>query len=296
MLGLRKEVSQVDLYKEILKDSVPFGFWVSMLDGASNFVMLFARKNSNGVFRVFATVLNPNTAPLACLGFDDISEKEFETLFERIFRENMPLKIDLSVGTKILSESIHSAQKEKTQIPYELLSWRQLTYDIEPLDKNLEDFFKSHFEKIRLNEFSFKKLLKQEFMQNWFIKYGDNPVFDKILEEIEEKSFTIEDIEDRISKNSDEIFKNFEKTLLYQAYFMHCAKIKDVADILYSLTNKNGFKKDFQELILKKSVHEHFLKEAEPENNITVFKKEKKENKRAKLILSIIEDKWQKEF
>ncbi len=299
MLGLRKEVGQIELYKNILKDSAPLGFWASMLDGASNFVLLFARKNVLGNFRVFVTVLNPHIAPLACLGFDDLGQKEFETLFGRIFNENMPVKIDLSVGVKILNELTIKAQKQKLQVPYELLSWRQLTYDIEPVAGDLEDFFKSHFEKIRLNEFSFKKLLKQDFMQNWFIAHGDNPVFDKILEEIEKKSFAIEDIEKRIKENADDIFAGFEKTLLYQAYFAHCANNKDVADILYALSEiseKQPLDKKFQELIMKKSVYEHFSKETEPDNNTTVFKKEKKENVNAKRVLSIIKDKWQSEF
>ncbi len=296
MLGLRKEVSQIELYKNILKDSVPLGFWASMLDGASNFVLLFARKNLNGTFRSFATVLNPHTAPLACLGFDDINQKDFETMFGRIFNENIPVKIDLSAGVKILNELINKAQKEKLQVPYELLSWRQLTYDIEPLSQDLEEFFKSNLKKIQLNEFSFKKLLKQDFMKNWFITYGDNPAFDNILEKIEKKSFTIEDIEERIKENTDEIFASFEKTLLYQAYFSHCAKMYDIANILYSLTQKSEFRKKFQEIILKKSVYENFLKEVQPDNNTTVFKKDKKENANAKRILSIIEDKWQSEF
>lgn len=300
LMGLREIPSRKELFKEALKGSSPLGFWASTADGADNFSLIFARQKNSSEISTFFTVVNMKYGASACFGFDSIVYAEFEKILKRFFANSYMIPLEISIGQKLLENSIQKAHKSPHKIPYELLCWRNLTYDIESSNLDVEKHFAENLEKINLTQFDYKRIINEDFIQNWFFKSNENKGFDELINKIfTEKPKTIEILEDLIEENLEKIFSDgiFDKKLLYQAYFLKKIELNQIANILFSLIEPSNFKSELQKNIIKKSIYQFFLTALSKEDGqkIHLFTKKQKNNAAeidAEFYINLIEAKW----
>jgi len=298
--GLRENFSQLETYKKLLHGSIPHSFWVCTVDGTSNFPCVFARERKNGTIQTFFTVINIEEGPCACFGFNEVAKDEFDIILQRFFKNSEATQIPVEIGVKILNESIEKTLEEDKKLPYELLCWRQITLDIEPDARNLEDIFKENLNNIHLGEYELRRVLKGNIVDTWFYKYGDNDDYDALIDEIiSVKIPTISKIEELILKYKDKIFEGtIDKRLLYHAYFTACSGLTNIANILYSLIQPSKYRDEFLKTMLKKSIYEYFLSLREPKSTSggkTFFElRQEKKNKDIDVdyFVDLIEREW----
>lgn len=307
LMGLREEQSKKELFKESFKGSIPFGYWVSPIDGGDNFSIIFARETNNALknalgghseISTFFTVVNLAHGASACFGFNSISKDEFNLILKRFFGNSLPIELELSVGQRLLEESVKKSRKP----PYELLCWRTLTYDTEAFEGDLDAEFKRELEKIELDQAGFEKLIDSAYIGDWFFKYGQNLAVDVIIDKINEhKPKTIGDIDVLIEEALCAIFEDvepkiFNKKLLMQAYFAHRAGDTEIANILYALIEPSNLKSELLIHIVQKSIYKYFLEIAlKPSSGaINIFSKKEVPKNLADpdFYIKLIESEW----
>ncbi|MBE7706756.1 MAG: hypothetical protein E7Z91_05910 [Cyanobacteria bacterium SIG30] len=282
LLGLRKEKTREEIYSEILYDSKPLNGWVSDIDGAFNFVLMFARENLNSTISFFATVLNLANGAVECFGFEDLERSEFREIAKNIYKKDKVTEIGAEKAANILTKITKNAIINDIEQCYELYAWQTLTCDIKE-DENIEDEINNCLEYTNLKKEDIKSIIK--YFDNWFINYGDNQAFDKLINEINQIK-EIEKIEEIIKEKQGLILnKNIDDMLLYQSYFLKQNHKNELSKILNSIRKDEKTKKELKNLIIKKSIIIHYKNQKE-----NLFIKTKNE------ILDIIEEKWQKEF
>ncbi len=291
LLGLRENFSKKELYAHRLQDSKPIGYWASLVDGADNFSLIFARERDGGEISTFFTVINLNKGAAASFGFNDISKEEFDTILKRFFADSPMIKLDISIGQKLLENSFNAHK-----IPYELLCWRVLTYDIDPFDKDLDAHFIVGLQKKQLNS-----TITDKYIENWFFKYGDNAAFDAVIDRINEhRPQTIGAIDVLIEDSMCNIFSNeepeiFNRKLLYQAYFVSLLNDRDAANALYSLIEPSDMKSDLLLHIVQKSIYKYFLERRQKPDTgkVYMFSKEGKQKSiDYDFYIKLIESEW----
>lgn len=305
MMGLREIYSKKELFKENFENSTPLGYWVSPIDGANNFSLVFARQRDGEEISTFFTVINLENGTSACFGFDGIDIKEFEKILRRFFTDSYMIRLDIPLGQKLLEDSIKKTYKLNQKVPYELLCWRSLTYDIESCDDEAADVFANDLQKIKLNEFDFEKVLKDESVENWFFKPDENIEFDSLINQIiEMKPETIEEIENLIEEKCQSIVCSKENSLieilnnklLHQAYFLTKIDNDKIANALFSLIEPSEFKTKFLNHLFKKSIYQYFLDKEEKPSAVAAHVFLKNRNNGADIdhsfYIKLIESKW----
>ncbi len=170
--GLRKNITTLEYYKELFKTSRPLDFFVSSIDGESNFSLIFSRAYDNGAISTFFAVFNLETGPVSCFGLSNITKAEYENIILRFFKDSEKIPLDMHFAKTMIDEFIDFALRNKTYIPYELLCWRQLTYDIESLDIPVEEFIKNNLTPFNLSAANLKYATGSEYTSKWFFKYS----------------------------------------------------------------------------------------------------------------------------
>ena len=308
LMGLREEQSRKELFKESFKGSIPFGYWVSPIDGGDNFSLIFAREKydalgdaigsalgGEGEISTFFTVINLAHGASACFGFSAVSKDEFNTIFKRFFGDSEPIELELPAGQRLLEESVKKSKKP----PYELLCWRTLTYDIDPLEGDLDAEFKLELKRVKVD---FEKLIDSPYIKNWFFKYGQNLAVDAIIDKINEhRPQTIGDIDVLVEEALCAIFEDvepeiFNKKLLMQAYFVHRAGDIEAANALYSLIEPGSAKTELLLHIVQKSIYKYFLdREQMPSGGVINIFSKKEESKNLadpEFYINLIESEW----
>jgi len=308
--GLRKNITTLEYYTELFKNSKPLDIFVSSIDGASNFSYIFSRKYDNGSISAFFAVINLETGPVSCFGLSNISEPEYKGILQRFFRDTEKIPLNFSFGKALLDHFCNFAAEMKKVIPYELLCWRQLTYDIKTTDAALEDFMAQNLVcNSKINEFDIRRAINSDYASAWFFTYNKKNLdftflIDKLcaLKEGEFEKFDI--LTSEFIKNTSETPKKstmlsfLKKRFLYQGYFLKCLEFENLSSLFYSIYCNDEALCRFYEYSIKKSVYEFFLnlqnlKDCTDENNI--FSRGRKLSFfdfNAKKMLELIEKKW----
>ncbi len=304
--GMRKDFEPLEYYSKLFSESKPLGFYVSPIDGSSNFSLVFAREN-NGAVSTFFAVLNLNHGPLSCFGLSNISKNEYENVLSRFFKDTDKIPLDNEAGRLLIDESIELAFKNNETVPYEILCWRQLTYDIKPVYTALSDFIKTSLSDrniFKVNDIDIKRTTNCDYVQKWFFPYSVNyPEFMTLIDKIcalDEKDFENFDIltKEFLSNSRTQLFLELKQRFLYQAYFLKCQQFKNLSSLFYSLYLDDTALKKVYDFSIKKSVYEFFLnlqnlKDMTDKNN--VFAKQRKVkffDFNSELMLKLIEKKW----
>jgi hypothetical protein len=303
MAGLRKNVSQTELYKELLQGSIPCGVWVCVPDGASNFSIVFARERKCGTVQTFFVALNLKVGPIACFGFNELAKSDFDEVLNRFFKNTDSAMLDVEVGVKILNENTEKALQMGADVPYELFAWRQITYDIEPDERSVENILSEGLARVELGEYELKRIVRGNIVDTWFIKSGENEHFDKLMEEISAlNEATVENIEKSLKKSLPAVFQEDEinDMLFYHAYVSAKSGLVNIANILFSLREPSKIRDEFLMTMLKKSVYEYFLsaqEEKTAQKPVRVLFEAKKKGGAAfdaQYFIELIESNWVK--
>ncbi len=303
--GLRKNITTLEYYKELFKTSRPLDFFVSSIDGESNFSLIFSRAYDNGAISTFFAVFNLETGPVSCFGLSNITKAEYENIILRFFKDSEKIPLDMHFAKTMIDEFIDFALRNKTYIPYELLCWRQLTYDIESLDIPVEEFIKNNLTPFNLSAANLKYATGSEYTSKWFFKYSSKyPELTSLIDgicELNEENF--EDFDkitsDFISnyKNTS-LYKILKKRFLYQSFFFKSLGFKNLTSLFSSIYLEDELLKGFFEFSIQRSVYEFFLeleelKESKDKRNIFFERKKVKHfDFNSKKMLELIEKKW----
>ncbi len=283
--GLRKKISQSDLYKEILSNSRPLSAWVTNVDGASNFVLVYSRERQDLTISFFSVIVNLKYGVAECFGFENLERFEFRDIAKNIYNDDKIYQISVKDAVLLLKSAEEISKKSVYGIPYEYFAWRTLTYDIETL-KNPEDEIKNSLNKITLVKSHIDSIKNAPFFKSWFLKADDSKEFIELLNEINlmEDLSTIDGV---INKYMSDIFNDtFDKQLFYQAYILHLAGQDELSNILNTMITDESIKKEIQKYILKKSILFYYDEQSDNIFAKNINKKVAKE----------IKNQWEKEF
>ena len=197
------------------------------------------------------------------------------------------------------------ALKNKTYIPYELLCWRQLTCDIEPLEVSIEDYLMQNLTPFELPPANLKQATGSEYTSKWFFNYSEKyPELVNLIAEIcALKQENFDDFDDIVStfilnfKNLN-LHKILRKRFLYQSFFFKSLGFKNLSSLFASIFLVDEVFVQFFEFSIKRSVYEFFLNLEALKTSTdkrTIFLKEKKIkffDFNSKLMLELIEKKW----
>lgn len=250
-------------YSDILSNSKPFKAFISHIDGHANFVLFFARKTENDIYTAFSTVFNLKTGIVACFGVENVEHALYQKYFDKIFFKNEHVEIDFNIVASMFEYFADFCQKKSFKIPYEFLVWRQLVYDISPVNMPFEEFLNSNFRKIEINLFEKRKLLQSDFLSTWFFKYGENAHFSALINEISNCNSEF-DIKNSINSYFKQIFDDIplDLMLLFEAYILKRAS-NPMYNVLFTVLSDNEIKEDFMKKIIINSLIEHFISKYE---------------------------------
>jgi len=223
----------------------------------------------------------------------------------RFFKDTEKIPLEFSFAKSLMDNFSDFALQNKSYIPYELLCWRQLTYDIEPLDVSVEDFLKQNLTPFKLPPANLKQATGSEYTSKWFFNYSEKypELIDLIGKICALKQENFEDFDNIVSdfvlnfKNLN-LHKILKKRFLYQSFFFKSLGFKNLSSLFASIFLVDEVFIQFFEFSIKRSVYEFFLNLEYLKNSTdkrNIFLKEKKVkffDFNSKLMLELIEKKW----
>ncbi len=299
--GVRNKPEKEILYKELLKGSKPLGFYYSLADGNSNISCVFAREKEDKTIQTFFNVFNLNLGTISSFGFNEMLKEDFEIVLKRFFKSSLKAKLTPQEGKKLFDYFEGLNYKTGQNIPYEHLCWRQLTYDIKNDNDELSKFLTKNLKKILLSEKIIEEILNSAIFENWFLNVENSEKLKSIIANIDENEIlNIEEIEQEILKKTDELLledkERITQKITYQSYILAESKMSTTANSLYSTTFSDDALKILLRHIFKKSIYEHYYKNAQSSEikGVNIFRKIEKSTTTdfAKKLVKAIEEKW----
>ena len=299
MSGFYSESKLYNFYKTLLRDFEEPKAAITTPDGNSNFSVLISRKTRQGSCFLFFVAINIELGPFSCFGFSSLTENDHDTIIKRFFNSRERFFIPIEEAKAILNTLTLRRISLNKIIPYEYFCWERLLDDVEPKDGELFQILEKNLTKKELTSEVQNLTDNSPYFENWFFRYSKNipwfsKMIDKILELKDEELYKINGLIEEYSKNED-LKEAIKKRLKFLAYCLNKNNKKELADTYYSLIFNEKELKTFLENILKRSVYEFALTLNLPrKEEAGLFKKpeNKKDNKKAKLIIDFVEKEW----
>lgn len=299
MSGFYSESKLYNFYKTLLRDFEEPKAAITTPDGNSNFSVLISRKTHQGSCFLFFVAINIELGPFSCFGFSSLTENDHDTIIKRFFNSRERFFIPIEEAKAILNTLTLRRISLNKIIPYEYFCWERLLDDVEPKDGELFQILEKNLTKKELTSEVQNLTDNSPYFENWFFRYSKNipwfsKMMDKILELKDEELYKISGLIEEYSKNED-LKEAIKKRLKFLAYCLNKNNKKELADTYYSLIFNEKELKTFLENILKRSVYEFALTLNLPrKEEAGLFKKpeNKKNNKKAKLIIDFVEKEW----
>ena len=299
MSGFYSESKLYNFYKTLLRDFEEPKAAITTPDGNSNFSVLISRKTRQGSCFLFFVAINIELGPFSCFGFSSLTENDHDTIIKRFFNSRERFFIPTEEAKAILNTLTLRRISLNKIIPYEYFCWERLLDDVEPKDGELFQILEKNLTKKELTSEVQNLTDNSPYFENWFFRYSKNipwfsKMMDKILELKDEELYKINGLIEEYSKNED-LKEAIKKRLKFLAYCLNKNNKKELADTYYSLIFNEKELKTFLENILKRSVYEFALTLNLPrKEEAGLFKKpeNKKDNKKAKLIIDFVEKEW----
>ena len=299
MSGFYSESKLYNFYKTLLRDFEEPKAAITTPDGNSNFSVLISRKTRQGSCFLFFVAINIELGPFSCFGFSSLTENDHDTIIKRFFNSRERFFIPIEEAKAILNTLTLRRISLNKIIPYEYFCWERLLDDVEPKDGELFQILEKNLTKKELTSEVQNLINNSPYFENWFFRYSKNipwfsKMMDKILELKDEELYKINGLIEEYSKNED-LKEAIKKRLKFLAYCLNKNNKKELADTYYSLIFNEKELKTFLENILKRSVYEFALTLNLPrKEEAGLFKKpeNKKDNKKAKLIIDFVEKEW----
>ena len=299
MSGFYSESKLYNFYKTLLRDFEEPKAAITTPDGNSNFSVLISRKTRQGSCFLFFVAINIELGPFSCFGFSSLTENDHDTIIKRFFNSRERFFIPIEEAKAILNTLTLRRISLNKIIPYEYFCWERLLDDVEPKDGELFQILEKNLTKKELTSEVQNLTDNSPYFENWFFRYSKNipwfsKMMDKILELKDKELYKINGLIEEYSKNED-LKEAIKKRLKFLAYCLNKNNKKELADTYYSLIFNEKELKTFLENILKRSVYEFALTLNLPrKEEAGLFKKpeNKKDNKKAKLIIDFVEKEW----
>lgn len=299
MSGFYSESKLYNFYKTLLRDFEEPKAAITTPDGNSNFSVLISRKTRQGSCFLFFVAINIELGPFSCFGFSSLTENDHDTIIKRFFNSRERFFIPIEEAKAILNTLTLRRISLNKIIPYEYFCWERLLDDVEPKDGELFQILEKDLTKKELTSEVQNLINNSPYFENWFFRYSKNipwfsKMMDKILELKDEELYKINGLIEEYSKNED-LKEAIKKRLKFLAYCLNKNNKKELANTYYSLIFNEKELKTFLENILKRSVYEFALTLNLPrKEEAGLFKKpeNKKDNKKAKLIIDFVEKEW----
>ena len=289
---------------ETIKNSKVYNTYISFVDGNSDFTLVFSRITKENFIDLLLTTINTKKGIKSCMGFNEITQENFDSIIKRLFTDSAPININ-PIALKSLFEHYYTKTlKNNIEPPYELIVWKKIMNDIRTINFDISDFINSKLELIELNEEKVRKLCCATIMETWYYAQGQNQALDELIKEIEENHITdLDEINEKISKlikenllPNKEFISDLQSKLLLQSYVAYLANFKATSACTYSLCFNKKYLKTFIHSCLDKSIYYYLnnkLKELEEKDS--VFQKNSKSNftkDEIEILMSQLEEKW----
>ena len=291
----------------IISNSKIMKCYISFADGHSEFSLVIARQNPEGLIDTCLFTMHLLKGITACMGFGAITPLNFKAVVKRLFYDSIPVEIN-PVMLKALGMYYYAKNKKtNTKLPFEFIVWKKLLNDVKDLNNDVSDVINSKLESINLTETQIKKIANSKMLENWLFEYGQNKHVDKIIKKLEKEHMTdINNINDIVKKSitsdflTDKDF-NLELTsrLLIQAYVAHLAKLTRSSSCAYSLCFETPHKNMFINIMIDKSLYCYFadkIADQESQDKNVFDKQDKISSKYTKEeledLMSKLEAKW----
>lgn len=263
LAGIREDNSK-EFYKNLLRTSKPYKFFITYPDGHGNSAVIYSRVKETSRVQFVAVVINDYDGIRDCFGFNDISKFECDTIIERFYRGQSVLELSPEVINSILSEY---EKLSKNTVPYEYICWKNILADIEKVDLNI------HYDTKELSAKEFEDILKSDFTDYWFLdeKYSDEvEEFLKLVDSTNPENF-----DEIIELNLKKIFFKAEydvwrKRILNVAKLKHFSGDIESAQNLYSVYNNEKYYDDLLKNIVRKSIYEYCFAHQQTEKVKTI--------------------------
>ena len=282
-----KEDNTDKFYEEILSKSPVYKCFSNLPDGHGNLGLIFSRKNAMDLIQMFSVVVNDIDGIVDCFGFNEITDAEFDRITAKFFSNDKIIEITPEFCKFLLENAEKTSRLMFDEMPYEYAAWRTITFDIPYGEFNLTENAKN----IELNDFLIRKLYEKGYFEKWF--FDKNEHFCAFLEKFAQnpqKYFTQPLPIDEIFTN--ELKKTLDYRLKLMSYLVRQENYELDADMLYSLANNKEYREKFYEIILKRSIYEHFLNKKEQfyskSTAASIFTR-KREEERKKIDINFVE-------
>lgn len=276
LAGASKEKAD-EYFRNIIKDSVPYQYFVTIPDGSGKQAVLALRKHNSGNFSIAAVVISDLSGIIDSFGFFNISQEEVIRVVKKFYSSEGNFSVPFSyVKSRLeLLEKINI--KNKIPFPYEYICWYPMFYDVKPLDVSLEDYANKNCKNQILSLDSAVNLMAKEYTFRWFLTPSDNDVIEKIINDIYFidkinieiiNKLLLDNIDNAFDNNTLNIWKNRFYNLIY--ILRQNNKLRE-ADEFYSIVKQENLFQLFKQVILQRSIFNYFV--AEKENTKESFLK-----------------------
>ena len=249
LAGIRED-NTTEFYKKLLSASKPYRFCITYPDGYGNQAVIFSRETANIQF--VAIVIDDYKGIKDCFGFNEISKFECNALIERFYRGQRAVELNPEHLKYILLES----EKLSPKLPYEYVCWKNLLADINPEKPEL------NYPVDKLSNDEFEEILKQDFMDFWFLDSHYSDEFENFLDIANQTA--PEDFDKIIDENIDKIFYEEEKRvwtkrIYHTAILKNIAGEEKIAKKLNDIYNDKILTKQLFKNIVRKSLYEYYF-------------------------------------
>ncbi len=267
--------------KDICAITEAYECFAGYIDGAGSQGVIVSRIKPEKDILMFSVVVNDIEGIIDCFGFGSISVADYERIVSRFTRDALCVKVSPKYCRFVLQKAEAVNKKNNTPMPYEYISWKNLTYDFPQYENCPENELKTKIQCATANNpvllFNFPE------MKYWFLDENDNPyikpLIRKILDNIHENIETYsQNSTDLVNLLNDEIksiiptvfdkefIEIFAERLLNIALLFDFQNLDDFRNTALTLAldiRENGISSDnavFFETIMQKTLIEGFLR------------------------------------
>lgn len=297
MKGLFNKINKNKFYSNFFKEFEKPESFISIPDGNSNFSIVISRKSKKGFCELLFIAVNTSLGPFSCFGFSNLTIDDYNSIIDRFFNNSTKIPLEIEVSKKILLELTLKRIALGKTIPYEYFCWERIAEDIIPDKENLSEILTFGLEKVSLDDFSKKIILKSPYIKNWFFKSSKNNfsyvAFISKIENLKNENITdIEEYVEEYSKNRT-LLSVLKQRILFLAFALKKNKTENLANLYFSSLFNDEFLTKFLSEILRKSVLEHFRGiEYLKKLNQNFLKNNSKINVNTDMFLSYINKNW----
>lgn len=306
---IKKAIKKIQLQNPEFKNDIftsqgkVYKCYIGFVDGNSNFSLVFSRKRKDKSIDALLLTANIMDGITSCMGFCAIPTDNFETIVTRLFADSTPTKVAPEVLKSLYNHYMNKTNKNDIELPYELIVWKNMLNDINPVNYDISEYINQDLEIMKLTESKVKKFASAKILETWYYSVGQNEFVDEIIETIEKDHIIeLEKINEIVSNTIDKYFltdihfmTELQSKLLIQSYVASLAKLKLTSSCAYSMCFKNPYTKLLIASMIDKSIYYALSTKLYELDDDNMFKKNsqtKFTKEELEMLMAQLEEKW----